>query len=126
MRTLLFLLAISAAAFAQESPSRDGTANRDPNASSSGVKAYHGCVLRAGGKIALRTADGKQYMLYSREGRQLDSYLGQEVQLNASDVNPDDQSGGERSVSAGQPRNGILALNVEQIQKVSATCASPQ
>lgn len=122
----LFITLLSGALIAQESPSRDGRANRDPNANASAVKEYSGCVIRSGGKIVLADPAGKEYSLYSREGRDLSSYVGQEVQLTASDVNPGDQSSDERSVNSGQIRNGILALNVEQIQKIADKCRSPE
>jgi hypothetical protein len=126
MRTLILLLLISACVFAQESPTRDGRANRDPDANSSAPKTYQGCVIRSSGSIVLADPAGKEYKLTSRSGRQIDTYVGQEVQIIASDVNPADPSSGERSVTAGQPKNGPVALDVEQIEKVADHCSSPK
>jgi hypothetical protein len=129
MRTLLFLLLLllaSLCALAQESPSRDGTANRKPETSASRPADYQGCIIRASGNIRLADPSGKEYKLLSRAGLKLESYVGQEVQITAEDVNPDDQSSGERSINSGQPSNGVLALNVDRIEKVSDHCSSPK
>ena len=126
MRTLFVLLLFSVTAFAQESPSRDGRANRDPNANASQLQTYQGCVIRSSGEIVLADPGGKEYKLLSRRGVDLASYVGQEVQLSASDVNPGDQSSDERSMNSGEARNNIRALDVEQISKVSENCRSPK
>ncbi len=126
MRTLILLLLISGCVCAQESPTRDGRANRDPNANSSDPKTYQGCVIRSSGSIVLADPMGKEYKLASRNGVQIDTYVGHEVQIIASDVNPADPSSGERSVTTGQPKNGPVALDVEQIQKVADHCSSPK
>ena len=126
MRTLILLLLVSTCVLAQESPTRDGRANRDPNANSSAPKTYQGCVIRSSGSIVLAGPTGREYKLTSRSGRQIDTYVGQEVQIIASDVNPADPSSGERSVTTGQPKNGPVALDVEQIQKVADHCSSPK
>jgi len=126
MRILFVLLLFSVTAFAQESPSRDGRANRDPNANASQLQTYQGCVIRSSGEIVLADPGGKEYKLLSRRGVDLASYVGQEVQLSASDVNPGDQSSDERSMNSGEARNNIRALDVEQISKVSENCRSPK
>ena len=118
------LLLISAMAFAQESPTR-GPATGDPAANSTKPETYQGCVLRSGGKIMLTDANNRDYVLVSSAGK-LDSYVGQEVQLSAVNINPSDPSSGERGVSAGQPQGQPTTLDVENIQKVSDRCTSPQ
>jgi hypothetical protein len=126
MRILLCLLLFSLSVFAQESPARDGRANRDPGANASQMQNYKGCVIRSSGEIVLADAGGKEYKLLSRRGLALASYVGQEVQLSAADVNPGDQSSDERSMNSGESRNNIRALDVEQISKVSENCQSPK
>jgi len=126
MRILLILLLFSVSALTQESPSRDGRANRDPNANASQLQSYQGCVIRSSGEIVLANPAGKEYKLLSRRGLDLASYIGQEVQISASDVNPGDQSSDERSMNSGEASNNIRSLNVEQISKVSENCQSPK
>jgi len=118
------LLLISTAAFAQESPIK-GPATGDPNANSTTPRTYQGCVIRSGGKIMLTDGLNKDYQLVSGAGP-LDSYVGQEVQITASNINPNDPSSDERSVSSGQPQGPPMTLDVRDIQKVSDRCTSPE
>jgi len=118
------VLLISAMAFAQESPNR-GPATGDPAANSTTPRTYQGCVVRSGGKIMLTDANNRDYVLVS-SARKLDSYVGQEVQLSAVNMNPSDPSSDEHSVKAEQPQGQPMTLDVENIQKVSDWCTSPQ
>ena len=125
MRSLVAaLLLISAMAFAQESPSR-GPATGDPAANSTKPEAYQGCVLRSGGKIMLTDPSNRDYVLVS-SARKLDTYVGQEVRLSAVNINPGDPSSDEHGLNAEQPQGQPLTLDVENIQKVSDRCTSPQ
>src|SRR5881394_3274592 len=118
------LVLISAMAFAQESPTR-GPATGDPAANSTTPKTYQGCVVRSGGKIMLTDANNRDYVLVS-SARKLDSYVGQEVKLSAVNMNPGDPSSDEHGVNAEQPQGQPMTLDVENIQKVSDRCTSPQ
>ncbi len=111
-------------AYAQESPIK-GPATGDPSANSTTPKAYRGCVIRSNGKIMLTDAKNNDYILVS-SGRSLDEYVGQEVKLSATNMNPSDPSSDEHGMSAEQPQGQPLTLDVEDIQKVSDKCSSPQ
>ncbi len=125
MRLILpALLLMSAAIFAQENPTK-GPATGDPAANSTTPRTYQGCVIRSSGNIMLTTAGNKDYKLVS-SARSLDSYVGQEVQLSAVNMNPNDTSSDERGVSAEEPQAQPMTLDVENIQKVSDHCSSPQ
>src|SRR5947209_8978336 len=115
---------ISAMAFTQESPN-GGPATGDPAANSTAPRTYQGCVLRSGGKIMLTDEKNRDYVLVS-SARSLDSYIGQEVQLSAVNMNPSDPSSDEHGIDAEQPQGQPLTLDVENIQKVSDRCTSPQ
>jgi hypothetical protein len=73
----------------------------------------------------LTTGNNKDYKLVS-SARSLESYVGQEVQLSAVNMNPSDPSSDERGVSAEEPQAKPMTLDVENIQKVSDHCSSPQ
>jgi hypothetical protein len=125
MRSLVAaLLVISAMASAQESPNR-GPATGNTAANSTKPEAYQGCVLRSGGKIMLTDADNRDYVLVS-SARKLDSYVGQEVQLSAVNISPSDPLSDEHGLNAEQPQGQPMTLDVENIQKVSDRCTSPQ
>jgi hypothetical protein len=111
-------------AYGQESPNK-GPATGDHAANSTTPKTYEGCVIRSNGKIMLTDARNKDYVLVS-SARSLDSYVGQEVQLSAVNMNPSDPSSDERGISAEEPQNQPMTLDVENIQKVSERCSSPQ
>ena len=111
-------------AYAQESPIK-GPATGDPSANSTTPKTYQGCVIRSNGKIMLADAKNQDYILVS-SGRSLDDYVGQEVKLSAINMNPSDTSSDEHGTSAEQPQGQPLTLDVEDIQKVSDKCSSPQ
>lgn len=111
-------------AYAQESPIK-GPATGDPSANSTTPKTYQGCVIRSNGKIMLTDAKNKDYILVS-SGRSLDDYVGQEVKLSAINMNPSDASSDEHGMSAEQPQGRPMTLDVEDIQKVSEQCSSPQ
>lgn len=124
MRIFLSVLMISAFALAQESPTR-GPATGDPSANSTTPKTYQGCVIRSNGSVMLTTEENKDYKLVSN-ARSLDSYVGQEVQITASNINPSEPSSGERSVSAEEPQRQPATLDVEDIQKIAEHCSSPK
>jgi hypothetical protein len=123
---ILMLAFLLTSLFAQspESPNR-GPANEDPTANSSTPKTYQGCVVRSGGKIMLTDAQNRDYILVS-SGRALDSYVGQEVQLSAISMNPNDPTSNQHGVSAQQPSGQPMTLDVENIQKIRDKCSSPK
>ena len=118
------LLLISVVAVAQESPNR-GPATGDPDANSTTVKTYRGCVIRSGGKIMLSDANNKDYQLVG-SARALDSYVGQEVQLSAANIDAGNPSSDERGSGAGWLQGQPMTLDVADIQKISDRCTSPQ
>ncbi len=118
------VLTMFGVAHAQESPVK-GPATGDPSANSTTPKTYQGCVMRSNSKIMLTDSKNNDYILVS-SGRALDSYVGQEVRLSAVDINPSDASSDEHGMSAEQPQGQPMTLDVENIQKVSEKCTSPQ
>ncbi len=125
MRVLVAaVLLIFGVAYGQESPIK-GPATGDPSANSTTPKTYQGCVIRSNGKIMLADASNTDYILVS-SGRPLEDYVGQEVKLSAINMNPSDASSDEHGMSAEQPQGQPMTLDVEDIQKVSDKCSSPQ
>ncbi len=110
--------------FAQESPDK-GPATGDRTANSTTPLPYQGCVIRSNGKIMLADAKNQDYILVS-SGRSLDAYVGQEVKLSAVNMNPSDPSSDQHGMSAEQPQGQPMTLDVENIQKISDKCSSPQ
>jgi DNA/RNA endonuclease YhcR with UshA esterase domain len=123
-KLLLTFLLLSIGAVAQEFPTQ-GPATQDHDKNSSRPKSYQGCVIRSNGSIMLADQYNRDYKLVGN-GKSLDSYVGQEVKLTASNVNPSDPSSDERSISDGKPANSPQTLNVEDIAKVSDRCHSPK
>lgn len=123
---ILMLAFLLTSAFAQspESPNR-GPATEDSTANSTTPKTYQGCVVRSGGKIMLTDAQNRDYILVS-SGRSLDSYIGQEVQLSAISMNPNDPTSTQHGIGAQQPSGPPMTLDVENIQKVRDKCSSPK
>ena len=117
-------LVSSVAVLAQESPEK-GPATGDPTANSTKPMTYQGCVIKSNGKIMLTDEKNKDYILVS-SGRPLDEYLGQEVKLSAFIISPSDASSDEHGMSAEQPQGQPMTLDVEDIQKISDKCSSPQ
>ena len=116
MRALLLTFLLTAtAALAQEFP----------NKNASQPKIYQGCMIRSSGSIMLADQENRDYKLVAN-GKSLDSYVGQEVQITAIDVNPNDSSSDERGMSDGQTQNTPRTLSVEDIQKDSNYCSSPK
>jgi hypothetical protein len=109
---------------AQEFPTK-GPATKDPNKNASQPKIYQGCMIRANGSIMLADQYNRDYKLVGN-GKKLESYVGQEVKITASDVNPNDPSSDERSVNDANPQNAPKSLSVENIEKVSNYCSSPK
>jgi hypothetical protein len=125
MRALfLTFFLVANAAVAQEFPTK-GPATNDPNKNASQPKIYHGCMIRSNGSIMLADQENRDYKLVGN-GKKLDSYVGQEVKITASDVNPNDPSSDERSVNDANPQNAPHTLAVENIEKVSNYCSSPK
>lgn len=118
------VLLMFAVAYAQESPTK-GPATGDPSANSTTPRTFQGCVIRSNGKIMLADAKNNDYILVS-SGRSLDDYVGQEVTLSAVNINPSDPSSDQHGMSAEQPQGQPMTLDVEDIQKVSDKCSSPQ
>jgi len=87
--------------------------------------AYQGCMIRANGSIMLADQENRDYKLVGH-GKTLDSYVGQEVKITASDVNPGDPSSNQHGMSDGEAQNTPRTLSVEDIQKVSNYCRSPK
>lgn len=125
MRILAFALLVTSA-FAQsaESPSK-GPATKDPAANGTTATTYQGCVVRSGGKIMLTDAENRDYILVSSE-RSLDSYVGQEVQVSAIHISPNDPTSNAQGISGQQPHGPPLTLAVENIQKIADRCSSPK
>lgn len=121
MRALFVFLLIVGFAGAQEFPTQ-GPATGDPTINSSQPMTYRGCVVRSNGRLMLNSALNHQYKLTGE--RSLDSYVGQEVKIVASNVNPSDPSSDERSMSAGEPQNTPQTLVVDEIEKVGDNCAA--
>jgi hypothetical protein len=127
MRTLhllLLSLSLSSAALAQEFPPK-GPATGDPNENASRPKTYQGCVIRANKTIMLADQSNRDYKLVG-DDKSLESYIGKEVRITATDVNTNDPSSDERSVSGTEPQNAPKSLSVENIEKVSDYCSSPK
>src|SRR5438309_10384181 len=124
MRVLFLVLVVTSCLCAQERPRGDGREARDPNANVSQPQDYAGCITRSGGDIVFTDGSGKQYKLMSRSSRNLASYVGQQVQIRAADINPADPSSGERSVASGQERNGREALDGGSIEIIADCCAT--
>jgi hypothetical protein len=119
----LALLLAGVRVVAQEFPLRS-PATQDPAANSSSPRQYQGCVRRLNRGILLADQPNHNFMLVG--DRKLDSYVGQEVRIIAHDVNPNDPSSAERSMSDGEPLNQPVTLYVEEIQRVSDTCSPPK
>jgi len=125
MRALfLSFFLVTTAALAQEFPTKEATTN-DPDKNASQPKIYQGCMIRSSGSIMLADESNRDYKLIAN-GKTLDSYVGQEVKITASNVNPSDASSAERSRSDAQPQNTPPTLSVENIEKVSNYCSSPK
>jgi hypothetical protein len=121
MRILLAMFVLTAALLVgQETPLKGP--NRDPNSQASTPKTYQGCVIRSSGKLMLTDASNTDYKLVSA-ARSLDVYVGQEVRITASIINPNDASSDERSATD-KPQKP-LTLDVEDIAKVADHCSSP-
>lgn len=118
------VLLMFAVAYAQETPTK-GPATGDRTANSTTPMTYQGCIIRSNGKIMLADAKNKDYILVST-GRSLDDYVGQEVKLSASNMNPSDTSSDEHGMSAEQPQGQPMTLDVEDIHKIADRCSSPQ
>ena len=73
----------------------------------------------------LSEPSGTEYILVSTS-RKLDSYVGQEVKILASDLNPNDPSSDERSILTGEPQLEPTTLDVQYIEKVADHCKSPK
>lgn len=124
MRILLAaMILISTGLIAQEYPTQGP--NRDPNPQSTRPVAYQGCVIRSNGIVMLADPDNRDYKLVS-SARKLDSYVGEEVRITATLMNPADSSSGEKSVSGEAPQDQPKTLDVQDIEKVADKCSSPQ
>jgi len=118
----LLILALTCA-LAQESPNR--APDRDPNPKSTTPSAYQGCVIRENGNILLADPSNTNFKLVSSVGS-LDSYVGREVRITATLMNPPDASSGEKNLSGGEPQKPPKTLGVEDIAKVADHCTSPK
>jgi hypothetical protein len=111
----VFLL-VSACLFAQEAPLSGPVRDRNPQAAK--PQAYQGCVIRTNGQVMLTDGSGADYKLVSSR-RALDRYVGQEVQITATPINPKDSTADGISVEIPP------TLDVAAIAKVAAHCPSP-
>lgn len=124
MRILLAgLVLISMCAVAQEVPTRGP--KRDPNPQATLPKTYQGCVIRSNGNLMLADSSNLDYKLVS-SARSLDSYLGQEVRITASQITPGDPSSDDRAATAEKAPRPPATLDVEDIAKVADHCSSPK
>jgi hypothetical protein len=124
MRILLAaLVLVSTALLAQEYPTPGP--NRDPNPQSTRPMSYQGCIIRSNGGVMLTDASNRDYKLVS-SARKLDSYVGQEVRITATLMNPNDPSSDEKSVSGEAPQNQPKTLDVQDIAKLADKCSSPK
>ena len=124
MRLLLAVgVMISTGLIAPEHPTHGP--NRDPNPQSTRPTSYQGCVIRSNGSVMLTDPSNRDYKLVS-SARKLDSYVGQEVRITATLMNPNDPSSDEKSVSGEVPQNQPKTLDVEDIEKVADKCSSPK
>lgn len=121
MRAIFALLLIASFAAAQEFPTQ-GPATHDPAKNSSQPRTYQGCVVRSNGRLMLNSTSNREYTLTGE--RSLDSYVGQEVKIVAYNVNPNDPSSDERSMSAAEPQNTPETLAVEEIEKAPGNCSA--
>lgn len=121
---VLAFLAASVLAQSPQDPNRR-PATEDPSANSSTPKSYQGCLVRSGGRMMLTDAENRDYILVS-SGRELDEYVGQEVQLSAMTLNPNDPTSDEHGMSAQQKHGQPMTLDVENIRKVADKCSSPK
>lgn len=117
------VLLISGWVVAQEVPLK--APNRDPNPQATRPQNYQGCVIRSNKQVMLTDASGTDYRLVS-SARSLDSYVGQEVRITASPMNPNDPSADQISPESQVPKGTPIALDVEQITKVADHCRSPK
>jgi hypothetical protein len=86
---------------------------------------YQGCVVRSGGKIMLTDPENRDYILVSSR-RSLDGYIGQEVQVSAVHISPNDSTSEEHGIGAQQPQSQPMTLDVEDIQNIADKCRSPK
>ena len=114
--TCVLMIGVAAA---QEFPVK-GPATKDPTKNSSQLRTYEGCLGRSARGIVLKTLSQQQFRLTGSVS--LDSYVGKEVKLDGHNVNPNDPSSSERSMSSTEPQNVPATLVVEHVQKVSDTC----
>lgn len=124
MRALfLACLMMAGMALAQEFPVK-GPATKDPTKNSSQLRTYEGCMTQSQNGIVLNTLSKQQFRLTGSVS--LDSYVGKEVRLDGHNVNPNDPSSSERSMSSAEPQNVPATLVVEHVQKVSDACKPQQ
>jgi hypothetical protein len=123
MRILLAMSILSSVFLVgQEVPLR--SPNQDPNTQASTPKTYQGCVIRSNGRVMLTDASNTDYKLV-RTAESLDVYVGQEVRITATIINPNDPSSDERSAATDEPQKP-RTLDVEDIAKVADHCSSPK
>lgn len=125
MRRILLAacILVSACLAAQEVPTRGP--KRDPNPQATLPKTYQGCVIRSNGNLMLADSSNLDYKLVS-SARSLDSYLGQEVRITASQITPGDPSSDDRAATAEKAPRPPATLDVEDIAKVADHCSSPK
>jgi len=99
-RLLLFFL-IPAACFSQQQ-----SAGRDSDAGNP-AKEYQGCVIRSGGNILLTTPANKDFKLASTSGSTsapLDTYVGDEVKITATQTTPQNAASPAAEAGAGNTK----------------------
>ena len=124
IRLLLIFLIPAACLSQQQSAARDSDAYNP-------AKEYQGCVIRSGGNILLTTPANKDFKLTSTSGTsasttaQLDTYVGDEVKITATQTTPQKPASPAAEAGAGNTKQGPPTLEVAEITKVSEHCSSP-
>jgi len=121
LKFLLFLL-IPAACFCQEQSTAHESDGGNP------AKEYQGCVIRSGGNILLTTPANKDFKLARASATtsvQLDTYVGDEVKITATQTTPENPASPAAEAGAGNTKQGPPTLEVVEITKVSEHCSSP-
>jgi hypothetical protein len=121
LRLLLFFLIPAACSSHQQSAARDSNADNP-------AKEYQGCVIRSGGNILLTTPANKDFRLTRASAStsvQLDTYVGDEVKITATQTTPQNPASPAAEAGAGNTKQGPPTLEVAEITKVSEHCSSP-
>ena len=114
-----FSILIGLPAFAQMYPT-DRSFTRTAN--SSVPVEYDGCLQRASSGLLFNSSQGKYYLVSGTVS--LQGYVGQNVHIIASNINPGDPSSDERSFASGEPLHQPPTLDVTDISISGGVCNS--